>query len=547
MVLTQPASPPARSSGHEASDCEVLSSYELGTGTVKAVMVAAGDPMTVDMGPAVSAPLERFEMYIGGEWTESESGDWLRSFDPYQGHDWAEVPLGSSEDVDRAVAAARAAFDLGPWPRMTGAERARVIRRLADLVRERGDSIASLEVRDNGKLFREMAGQLRSLIPDFYDYFGGIADKIGGDVISTSKPEYFVYSLSEPVGVVGAITAWNSPTFLMSSKLAPALAAGCTFVLKPAASSPTSALAFARLVEEAGFPPGVFNVVTGNAAGVGEPLARHDGVDKIAFTGSMEAGIRVAQLAASHLASVSLELGGKSPQIVFLDADLDVAANGIVAGIFAASGQTCVAGSRLLVHDSVHDALVDRIVARAGSIRAGDPMAAETEMGPLSSPERLRQVLMFIESGKSEGATLATGGSSPSGLGDGLFIEPTIFVDASPHMRIVREEIFGPVLSVIRFSTEEEAIAIANSSSYGLAAGVWTNDVRRVHRLARALRVGTVWVNGYRVFGPEVPYGGYGRSGYGRESGMAGLREYLRTKSVWVEMSGSPRDPFRLG
>jgi aldehyde dehydrogenase (NAD+) len=318
-------------------------------------------------------------------------------------------------------------------------------------------------------------------------------------------------------------------------------------VLKPASQTPVSALRFARLVDEAGIPPGVFNVVTGSGSAVGEPLVKHPGIDKVAFTGSGPTGIRIAELAAGHLVPVSLELGGKSPNIVFADADLDAAANGVIAGIFAAAGQTCVAGSRLLVESSIHDAFVDQIVDRARRIQLGDPMLAETEMGPMAFPGQRDKVLEYIEIGRREGAQVVTGGAAPPGSAAGLFIEPTVFVDVENTMRIAREEIFGPVLSVIRFKDEADAIRIANDNEHGLAAGLWTRDLQRAHRMARALRVGTVWINAYRIVNYDVPFGGVKMSGYGRENGMEGLREYLQTKSVWVELFGETRDPFRLG
>ena len=493
--------------------------------------------------PSPSGPLR---MFIGGQPVEALSGRTFDSIDPYTGQAWAQVPEAGAADVDRAVAAARAAFDEGPWPRLAGVERARVIRRLARLLEEHAEELGVIEVRDNGKLLREMAGQA-ALLPEFYDYFAGAADKIGGEVLDSAKTNFFVYQLFEPIGVVGAVTPWNSPLLLTAFKLAPALAAGCSFVHKPSEHTSVSALRFAEIVAEAGVPDGVYNVVTGDGPNVGEPLVSHPGVDKVSFTGSVATGIRVSKAAAEHLAPVSLELGGKSPNIVFADADLEAAANGVVAGIFAACGQTCIAGSRLLVERPVHDELVERVVGRAREIILGNPMEPATEMGPLAFAAHWDKVMGYIDIGTAEGAELATGGRRPERFGDGLFVEPTVFCGVDNSMRIAREEVFGPVLAVIPFEGEAEALSIANDSPFGLAAGVWTRDVQRVHRMVGRLQAGTVWVNSYRTLNYDVPFGGYKMSGHGRENGLDGLREFLHTKSVWVEMSGATRDPFKLG
>jgi len=488
--------------------------------------------------------LQEYRMLIGGEWVAAAAGASYETLNPFTQLPWAVVPDGSREDVDRAVRAARAALD-GEWGARTGFERADLLRRLADLIGRDAERLAACETRDNGKLLREMRGQI-DYMPAWYRYFAGVADKLHGETVPSDRPNYFTYTRREPVGVVGAIVPWNSPIMLLTWKLAPALAAGCTVVVKPSDSTPASALEFAGLFEEAGFPAGVINVVTGQTAAPGQALVEHPGVDKIAFTGSPGVGAKVASAAGARLTPVLLELGGKSAQVVFEDADLAAAANGVIAGIFAASGQTCIAGSRLVAHERIADELIERVVARAGEIVLGDPMDPATEMGPLANDRQRDIVSGFVERAVAEGASVATGGRISPELG-GLFFEPTVLSGVARDAEIAREEVFGPVLATSTFSTEDEAVAIANGTPYGLGAGVWTSSVGRAHRVAHRLRAGTVWVNSYRVVAPNMPFGGFGASGWGRENGWSAVDEYLDTKSVWVELEGATRDPFKLG
>ncbi len=489
----------------------------------------------------------KLKMYIDGEFVDSASGDWFESFDPYTAKPWCLIARGNAEDADRAVKAADRAFTSGPWPALNASQRGALLRRLGDLVAENAERLGELEVKDNGKLLSEMAAQLR-YAPSFYHYFAGLADKIEGAVIPNDKAA-FTYTLHEPLGVCAAIIPWNSPLLLTAWKLAPALAAGNTVVVKPSEYTSASTLEFVKLIEQAGFPKGVVNVVTGFGPEAGQPLIEHPLVRKVAFTGSDRTGAHIYSEAARDIKRVSLELGGKSPNIVFADANMDNAVKGAVSGIFAATGQTCVAGSRLLVQRSVHDEFVERLVDFARTARMGNPMELDTQVGPVTNLPQYKKVLGYIDVAKGEGAQTVLGGGKAQRpeCGDGWFVEPTIFTGVRNDMRIAQEEVFGPVLSVIPFTDDDEAVAIGNDVVFGLAAGVWTENIRRAFTMARRLQAGTVWVNTYRALSYTTPFGGYKRSGLGRELGQEAIREYLQTKSVWISTAEEVANPFVVG
>ncbi|HYH22901.1 MAG TPA: aldehyde dehydrogenase [Azospirillum sp.] len=490
--------------------------------------------------------MQTYQLHIDGQWCEPAGGERFESHNPYTGKPWALIPKGTAADVERAVEAADRAFN-GPWRALTATARGALLRRLGDLIARDAERLAEVEVRDNGKLMAEMLGQLRYM-PQWFHYFGGLADKVEGTVIPIDKPGYFTFTRPEPLGVVAAITPWNSPLLLLAWKMAPALAAGNTLVVKPSEFTSASTLELMPLFEEAGFPPGVVNVVTGFGADVGGPLCEHPLVRKVAFTGSDATGRRVYETAARGLKKVGLELGGKSPNIVFADANLDDAVNGAVSGIFAATGQTCIAGSRLLLQRSVHDAFMERLLTLARTAKMGDPSRLDTQVGPVTTPPQYRKVLDYIDVAQKEGARLVLGGGPAKRpeCGEGWFVEPTIFTGVENRMRIAQEEVFGPVLAVIPFEDEEEAVAIANGTLYGLAAGVWTQDIGRAIRMTERLRAGTVWVNTYRAVSFMVPFGGVKNSGIGRESGIEAIREYLDTKSVWINTGAAVGNPFVL-
>ncbi|MBS0257605.1 MAG: aldehyde dehydrogenase [Proteobacteria bacterium] len=485
--------------------------------------------------------MRSFQCYIDGRFEDGEAR--FASLDPASGTAWAEMPESREADVGRAVEAAhRALYEDAGWSKLTATQRGKLLYRLADLVTENAKTLAELETRDTGKIIRETSAQI-AYVADYYRYYAGLADKIEGAYLPIDKPDMDVWLRREPVGVVAAIVPWNSQLFLAAVKIGPALAAGCTIVVKASEDGPAPLLEFARLVHEAGFPAGVVNIVSGFGASCGTALTTHPKVAHIAFTGGPDTARHIVRNSAENLASTSLELGGKSPILVFADADLESAANTQVAGIFAATGQSCVAGSRLIIERSVKDRFLDILKAKAEAIRIGSPLDMATEVGPLATERQRKHIVSLVSASVDAGAKVVTGGAPVDG--DGYFYRPTILDCDGIRSPSMEKEFFGPVLSVVSFETEAEAIALANDTVYGLASGVFTQNLTRAHRLIKAIRAGIVWVNTYRAVSPIAPFGGFGLSGGGREGGLAAALDYTRTKTIWLRTSDDPiPDPF---
>ena len=488
--------------------------------------------------------LTRYQMLIDGQWTDAEGGETFESINPASGEVWAEIPAAAAADVERAVQAAHRAFVDGPWADMTPSARGKLLRRFADLLAENAEELGRIESIDTGKLFKETRFQAK-YIADFFHYYAGLADKIEGATLPIDKPDLLVFNTREPLGVVAAVVPWNSQLFLTAIKMGPALAAGNTIVLKASEHASAAMLAFGRLVAEAGIPDGVVNIVTGFGEPCGRALTSHPLVARVSFTGGPETARHVVRNSAENFAQVTLELGGKSPVIVFEDADIESATNGVISGIFAASGQSCVAGSRLYLQDSIADKFIEGLVERAGKIRIGDPLAEETQMGPLATQAQFTRINAEVKKAQESGARLLHGGRAPPHLNKGWFYEPTIVECPDQSLSIVDTELFGPVLSVLRFSSEDEAIARANDTKYGLACGIFSRDLARALRVSKAVRAGIVWVNTYRMVSPITEIGGFKDSGYGREGGLQAVYDYTRPKTVWINTSSEPvADPF---
>lgn len=489
------------------------------------------------------ADIRTYQMLIDGEWTGASDGALFDSVNPATGEVWSRVPEATESDVDRAVRAAHDAFLKGPWSKMTPTERGRHLRRLAELLADRSEDLGRIETIDTGKMLKETRWQAK-YIAEFFQFYAGCADKISGETLPIDKPDLFVFTKREPLGVVAAVVPWNSQLFLVAVKIGPALAAGNTVVLKASEHASAAMLEFGKLIEEAGFPPGVVNIVTGHGDPCGRALTGHKLVARVSFTGGPGAARHVLENTKNNFAEVSLELGGKSPFIVFDDANIESAVNASIAGIFGATGQSCVAGSRLYLHEDIADEFLDRMIAQARQIRIGDPLLEETQMGPLCTVGQRDRIEEEIDFARQEGAEILTGGKRPEGM-EGLFFEPTILACPRQDLRIVDTELFGPVLCVQRFRTEEEVIELANDTEHGLAAGVFTQNSARSLRMADAVRAGIVWVNTYRVVSPIAEFGGIKGSGYGRESGFQAMYDYTRPKTVWMSTSDAPMaNPF---
>ena len=484
-----------------------------------------------------------YQMLIDGNWVNASNGAMFESINPANGQVWSKVPEATESDVNEAVSAAHRAFTTGPWSKMTPTERGKCLRKLGDLLAEKSEPLGRTESVDTGKMLKETRWQAK-YIAEFFHFYAGCADKISGETLPIDKPDLFVFTNREPLGVVAAIVPWNSQLFLVAVKVGPALAAGNTIVLKASEHASAAMLEFGELIEEAGFPPGVVNIVTGHGEPCGKALTSHPLVARISFTGGPNAARHVLYNSAENFAEVSLELGGKSPFIVFEDANIESAVNGSVAGIFGAAGQSCVAGSRLYLHEDIADEFLGRMIEIAKGIKIGDPLLEETQMGPLCTIGQLENIEKEVSHAIEEGGQVLHGGKRPSNM-DGLFYEPTIISCKDQNMKIVDTELFGPVLSVLKFKTEEEVIGLANDTVHGLAAGIFTKDSARSLRMAKAVRAGIVWVNTYRVVSPIAEFGGIKGSGYGRESGFQAMHDYTRPKTIWMNTSDEPfGNPF---
>ncbi|MCG7518529.1 aldehyde dehydrogenase [Ruegeria sp. Ofav3-42] len=486
--------------------------------------------------------LPHFQLFIDGVWTEGSDAQIMTSENPATGQGWATFACAAPGDVVRAIAAAKRVLDDPEWRDMTQTQRGKLLYRLADLVAENAARLGELETTDSGKLLAETAAQT-GYVADYYRYYAGLADKVEGTVLPIDKTDMHVFTTREPIGVVAAIVPWNAQMFLTATKLGPALAAGCSVVLKASEVAPAPMLEFAKLIEQAGFPPGVVSVITGDAENCAIPLTRHPDVDRIAFTGGPETARHVVRNSAENFAVTSLELGGKSPILVFEDADLDGAANGLIAGNFGASGQSCVAGTRGLVHRSILKPLIERIAEKAGNIRLGDPLHPETHVGPLCTAAQVRKIEDTLSKAQAQGAVIHFGGETADRPGN--YMTPTLVECTSPETETLKIEMFGPVMSLLPFDTEEEAIALANSTPYGLGSGVFTQNLARAHRVSKRIRAGICWVNTYRAISPIAPFGGFNQSGYGREAGVEAILDYTRTKTTWISTAQEPMaNPF---